>query len=105
MERGRLVRSGRIDDVTAAASLARTVRLRWIGDTSSVVQDLLGQNPKVSQLKMEVTDGSFQFAGSEEELAQVLAALVAMNVRLVSFTEHKQTVEDIYMKLSHHEVM
>ena len=47
----------------------------------------------------------FKFAGSEEELADILAGLVSAGVKVVSFGEVKQTVEDLYLKLSHHEVM
>jgi hypothetical protein len=38
-------------------------------------------------------------------LAQVLADLLSAQVRIVSFREVKTTVEDLYMKLSRHEVM
>jgi pimeloyl-CoA synthetase len=44
-------------------------------------------------------------AGSEEDLAAILSELVAGGVRILSFGEVKQTVEDLYLKLSHHEVM
>ena len=49
--------------------------------------------------------GTFRFSGSEEDLAPVLAGLVAINVQVTSFGEVKQTVEEVYMKLSTHEVM
>jgi uncharacterized protein YhfF len=47
----------------------------------------------------------FKSAGSEEELADILARLVAAGVKVVNFGEVKQTVEDLYLKLSHNEVM
>jgi len=39
MERGRLVRSGSIEQVTAAATTARLVRLTWAGDSAAIVQE------------------------------------------------------------------
>jgi hypothetical protein len=35
----------------------------------------------------------------------VLADVVAAGVKVLSFGEVKQTVEDLYLKLSHNEVM
>ena len=37
--------------------------------------------------------------------AALLAELVAAGIRVKAFAEVKQTVEDLYMKLSRHEVM
>jgi hypothetical protein len=48
--------------------------------------------------------GTFQFTGSDDELAALLAELISAGVRVKTFAEIKQTVEDLYMKLSRHEV-
>jgi ABC-2 type transport system ATP-binding protein len=104
MEKGRLVRSGRIEEITAAESATRAVELRWLGD-SAALTGVLNKNPQVSDVKLSGNSGSFDFAGSEEQLAQLLADVVAAGVRVVSFTESKYTVEELYMKISRHEVM
>lgn len=105
MERGRLVRSGSIEQVTAAISPARFVRLTWAGDFLAIAQDKLQNDSRISEMNLANGGGTFRFSGSEQDLAPVLAGLVAANVRLTSFGEVKQTVEDVYMKLSTHEVM
>ena len=106
MERGRLVRSGSIEEVTAAAaSSTRLVRLSWAGDSLAVVEEKLRNDPRVSEVDLAAGGGSFHFGGPEPDLAPVLASLVAANVKVTSFGEIKQTVEEIYMKLSTHEVM
>jgi ABC-2 type transport system ATP-binding protein len=105
MERGRMVRSGRISEVTAAESPTRLVRLSWSGDSLAVVQEQLRREPRISEVKLTDSDGAFGFAGPEEDLAPVLAGLIAAGVRVTSFGEMKQTVEELYMKLSTHEVM
>ncbi len=105
MEKGRMVRSGRIEEVTAAENLARDLRLSWLGDATAAVEEKLRAQPHVSNIQLASGTGTFQFAGSDEELAAILAALVAAGVRVKTFAEVKQTVEDLYMKLSHHEVM
>ena len=105
MEKGRLMRSGSIEEVTAAASSMRLVRLGWAGDSIATAQQKLQSDPRVSEVRLAANSGTFRFAGSEEELASVLASLVSANVHIVSFGEVKQTVEDLYMKLSTHGVM
>lgn len=105
MERGRMVRSGSIDEVTAAATLARDIRLSWLGDSADGIQRDLSANPQVANLHINGLAATFQFTGSEDDLAAVLAKLVTSGVRVKSFSEIKQTVEDLYMKLSKHEVM
>jgi ABC-2 type transport system ATP-binding protein len=110
MEKGRLVRSGRIEDVTAAETTTRALRLRWMGDSAAAIEALLSKDANVSGISLgkkdsDQNEGGFQFSGSEDELVLVLADLIAAGVRIVAFAEVKQTVEDLYMKLSRHEVM
>lgn len=105
MEKGAMVRSGRIEEVTAAANPARDIRLSWIGDNAEGIQRELSASPQISNVQINGSAGTFQFAGSEEDLAALLAKLVSSGMRVKSFSEIKQTVEDLYMKLSKHEVM
>jgi ABC-2 type transport system ATP-binding protein len=105
MEKGRMVRSGRIDEVTAAENPARLVRLNWSGDARAAVQERLQREPRISEVKLAASGGAFAFAGPEEDLAPILAGLIAGGVKITSFGEVKQTVEELYMKLSTHEVM
>ncbi len=105
MEKGRMVRSGRIEDVTAAESSTRLVRLSWAGDSLAITKEKLRSDARVSDVDLAAGTGTFRFSGAEAELAHVLAALVAANVPVIAFGEEKQTVEELYMKLSTHEVM
>jgi ABC-2 type transport system ATP-binding protein len=105
MERGRMVRSGTIREVTSAESPSRLIRLNWVDDHAFKVLEALKGAPHVSDSKPGSNSGTFRFSGSEEELATILSGLLAAGVRVTSFAEVKQTVEDLYMKISHHEVM
>jgi len=105
MEKGNMVRSGRIDEIVAAASPVRVVRLAWARDGRSNAEAKLRSLPNVSDVLVREYDGVFKYSGAEEELSDVLAALVGAGVRVTSFGEVKQTVEDLYVKLSHNEVM
>jgi ABC-2 type transport system ATP-binding protein len=105
MERGRMMRSGSIAEVTAAASSARLVRLSWAGDSLATARDKLQSDARVSDVSLAENAGTFRFNGAAEDLAPVLAGLIAANIPVTSFGEVKQTVEELYMKLSTHEVM
>jgi ABC-2 type transport system ATP-binding protein len=105
MEKGRLVRSGRLEEVMLAVTQTRIVRLQWLGEGPVRIQTWLGQLATVSELKLSENEGEFFFSGSEDELSQALADLITSGVRVLSFREVKQTVEEMYMKLSSHEVM
>jgi ABC-2 type transport system ATP-binding protein len=105
MEKGRMVRSGRIEEVTAAEHLARDMRISWVGDFTAAVQGKLVGHAYVANVQLGADSGTFQFAGSEAEMAALLAELIGAGVRVKAFAEVKQTVEDLYMKLSKHEVM
>jgi ABC-2 type transport system ATP-binding protein len=105
MEKGRLVRSGKIEDVTAAESPSCAVDLRWIGHSSGPVGSVLSQFSEVSGAELEDHEGHFNLTGPDERLSDLVGALVNAGVQLTSFNEVKTTVEDLYMRLSHHEVM
>jgi len=105
MEKGVMVRSGTIEEITAAESQHRVVRLAWLGDAETTIKSRLAAQAKASGLMVSGREGVFKFAGTDDELAAVLSDLVASGVHVLSFGEVKQTVEDIYMKLSRHEVM
>jgi ABC-2 type transport system ATP-binding protein len=105
MEKGRMMRSGSIAEVTAAAASTRLVRLAWAGDAQIAVQSCLQANTQVSDIKLIANSGTCHFSGAEEYLAPLLATLVNAKVQVTAFGEVKQTVEELYMKLSTHEVM
>jgi ABC-2 type transport system ATP-binding protein len=104
MEKGRMIRSGRIEEVTADEKLGRDMQVSWLGDARATLEARLAARPQVSKLQLNEHTGTFQFTGSDDELAALLADLISAGVRVKTFAEIKQTVEDLYMKLSRHEV-
>jgi ABC-2 type transport system ATP-binding protein len=105
MEKGRLVRSGKIEDVVSAGAQSRHIKLQWLGDSAQQLQDFLSAIPAVTEIKVNTTEADFNFSGSEEDQAQLLGQLIARGIRITTFREVRQTVEEMYMKLSTHEVM
>jgi ABC-2 type transport system ATP-binding protein len=105
MEKGQLIRSGTLAEISAAESSVRVVRLGWLGAGEAPVRARLEADAHVSGPVVQGAAAVFKFAGTEEELAGILAGLISAGVKVLNFGEVKQTVEDLYLKLSHNEVM
>lgn len=104
MEKGVMVRSGRIEEISSAELRHfRVVRLSWVGEAP--VEQMLRSIDKVSDTAVRGSQALFRFAGTDDDLAVVLPKLINRGIRVVSFGEVKQTIEDLYLKLSRNEVM
>jgi ABC-2 type transport system ATP-binding protein len=104
MEKGSMVRSGKIAEIGSQESQHFcTVRLSWVGDAP--VEQTLRSTDKLSDVVVRGSQAVFQFSGSEDELATLLQQLISKGIRVISFGEVKQTIEDLYLKLSRNEVM
>lgn len=105
MERGALIRSGQIGNIAGENLVQqRKVDLRWLGSGEKLAE-VLKSNPGISDIRLERGRGQFQFSGPEDELAPLLGSLISAGIPVIGFAEVKQTVEQIYMTISHHEVM
>ena len=104
MEKGQMVRSGKIKEISSQESQHYSVvRLSWVGE--SPVEKILRSIDKISDVAIRGSEGLFRFAGPDDELAALLQQLIAQGIRVLSFGEVKQTIEDLYLKLSRNEVM
>src|SRR4051812_1465313 len=97
MEKGRMVRSGKIEEIAAAESERRAVRIQWLSAPSAATGQRLGMLPGVADVQISGRDAMFHFAGAEHELAAVLTEMVRLETPVVAFGEVKQTVEDLYL--------
>jgi ABC-2 type transport system ATP-binding protein len=104
MERGQMVRSGKIEEISAQESWQYSVvRLSWVGEAP--VEQILRSIGKISEVAIRGSEGIFRFVGSDDELSALLQQLIAQGIRVISFGGVKQTIEDLYLKLSRNEVM
>ncbi len=103
MERGRMIRSGRIEEIIAAETKFRVIRMSWVGDAD--VSGMLAGMASVTNVATDGKEAVFRFTGNDDALAQIPSSLAASGVKVLSFGEVKQTVEEIYLKLSKNEVM
>jgi ABC-type multidrug transport system ATPase subunit len=104
IERGRLVQTGTLDDLAAqqraaAPAASLDVTLRALCD-AALLEQLLRENPLVQSFRNEGAEWRVEVKGNEEAAAELLAALVRGNARVVSFHARRATLEDIFMKLT-----
>jgi len=54
---------------------------------------------------LQASEGAFPFRGDDAVLSALLAEMTRAGIQLTGFHEVKQTVEELYLKLSHGQVM
>ena len=106
MERGVMLRSGRVRDLRqeVEGEDARTIQISWLGPIHPV-HDFLQAHGLLQHALLQASDGAFPFRGDDTALSGLLAEMTAAGVKLTGFHEVKQTVEELYLKLSHGQVM
>jgi ABC-2 type transport system ATP-binding protein len=106
MERGVMLRSGRVRDLRqeVEGEDARTIQISWLGPIN-LVHDFLQAHGLLQYALLQTSDGAFPFRGDDAALSELLAEMLAAGIKLTGFHEVKQTVEELYLKLSHGQVM
>lgn len=99
LEAGRLLACGKVEDVVAAVSRGRSMRLRVLRDlekAGALVHDTPGAH------KARVEDGQihFDFDGPLEDLAALAERIAAERLGLVEFAEEKTDLEDVFMRVT-----
>jgi len=103
MEKGRLVLSGRIDEVTAAMNRHKRIEIDLlVADPRAA--EALSRDARVSGVCFEGSRITFEFNGSDDDAADLLRDLVGAGLRVRSFTERRMDIEDIFMQVGAREV-
>jgi ABC-2 type transport system ATP-binding protein len=106
MERGVMLRSGRVSELRQEIEGAdwRTIHITWLGPLAPV-QAFLQAHGLMNRALLQANEGAFPFRGDDAAISQLLTEMAALGVKLTGFHEVKQTVEELYLKLSHGQVM
>ena len=106
MERGVMLRSGPVKELReeVEAGDARTIQIRWVG-TVAPVAELLRAHGLMQNAVLEEHEGAFPFKGDDEALSRLLVEMTSAGLKLTAFHEVQQSVEELYLKLSHGQVM
>ncbi len=103
MEKGVLIESGKIDDIIAKIQTKKVLRLDILGEPEQAIEVLKTiKGVDYTTVKDKIIEVGF--SGKREDIPGVHKALVEKGIKVVSFAEHKQDLEDIFMSVSSHEV-
>ncbi|MBI3662730.1 MAG: ABC transporter ATP-binding protein [Acidobacteria bacterium] len=106
LEKGKLVRAGKIEHVMRPDTPGRRVRIK-LAIASFPLADWLGARPEVSAVVPEgnFTSVVFAFLGGDAELADLVAKLVAAGAPMCGVEEVSESLEKIFSRLSTGEIM
>lgn len=99
IERGKLQASGSLDEIEGGVAKRREVFARTL-QPDIELQRFLSEQPFVESLRLEKGGAAFEFTGSEEQRAQLLAALLTAGLQPVEFGTREVDLEDIFMQLT-----
>lgn len=99
IERGKLIYSGPIKGVNAAASEARTFWVR-VAEPSGPARDLLAQRPETAGI--EAVDGQLKVTLAEavEDGSYIAETLVRGGVRLLELREDEIDLEEVFLRVT-----
>jgi ABC-2 type transport system ATP-binding protein len=98
MERGRVVVSGRIDDVNAQVMGATLITVEVLGDDARF-HELVSADPRAGAIEPRDRGYEFRFQGDAEAASDLLAALVRGGVRVASFAPRRDNLEELFLKV------
>jgi ABC-2 type transport system ATP-binding protein len=102
IEKGRLLRVGPLADVMRDGQTLRVVRLRLAAPFA--FNAWLSTRAGVSSVSATETTAQFKFAGSDDALAELVRALVESGAPVCGVEEMKETLEELYSRVSTGEV-
>jgi ABC-2 type transport system ATP-binding protein len=104
MEKGKLLRVGKIDDVMHGAGRTKRVRMR-LATAGFELGGWLVAQPGVAEVKEDNLSSEFVFPGTEAELAVLVRDAVNAGAPICGVEEKVETLEALFSRLSSGEVM
>jgi ABC-2 type transport system ATP-binding protein len=103
IERGRLVASGPLDEISLQIHRDKRLRMKVLSDPT-LAKKILSNQPGVGEVLDINSFLEVNFHGDEEAAASLLESLLQDGVRVSSFTEITSNLEDVFLKLTKGEV-
>jgi len=103
IEKGSLVISGSLDEIKQQAMKSRTLKLKIISDIDRAIE-IMTDHPGVGQIHKNKTHLEVPFIGDDNNTADFLSDLISKGVRILSFSESTNDLEEIFLRLTKGEV-
>lgn len=104
IEKGRLVASGPLEQVSRQVHNQRMLRLRVVEKPLEEVETMLHNQPGVGKVYPQDGGLEFEFTGDEHATADLLASLVSQGLRVIMFNEVTSDLEEVFLRLTQGEV-
>lgn len=99
IDHGRLVASGTVEEIMHRLQFNKVLRVRTISDNEKAAE-ILAQCPGVTRVTWTEAAVNAAFSGGDDELALALRNLVEAGVKVVSFGEEKNSLEEVFMQVT-----
>jgi len=103
LEKGRLVVGGRIEDLLAKLKGATTLHVEVVSGAQQL-DALLNSHPRVRSHMVKNGAVAIEFDGTDDDIADLHGEVVRAGVRVKSFYEKRENLEDIFLKVGAYEV-
>lgn len=103
MEKGRLVMSGRVDELSKRVLGVAPLYIEVLGDETRLAA-LLAADARTGKPTREEAGWTVPFDGHPEHAAALLSALVAEGLRVTTFARKRDSLEELFLKVGSREV-
>ncbi len=104
IEKGKLLCSGKIDQITSAQVLKNRKLLISHLDCSDMIVDILGSTPTADNIKVANSTIEADITADDEQLASILESLIDGGCRITEFRTTGRSLSDIFMNITKGEV-
>jgi len=103
MEKGRMVVSGRIDEVNARIMGDSLLSVEVLGDLDTFLR-VLAADDRAGPAQRKGSTFEFRYRGGAEQASVLLARLVGEGVRVASFARRRENLEELFLKVGAREL-
>lgn len=102
IEKGKLVLSGSIEEITSARGNTRPIVLRMVDNQEATVR-IIRENPFTRKITILENVVSLLFTGSQGEEAALLTAIIQGGGVISSFAREESNLEALFLQITHEE--
>ena len=99
VERGRVLKAGKLDDLLLRDEATRTIVIRALGPVDALHRSLL-EMPGTRDVRIDDDEVIVDYAGSDAEASELLAELIRRGHRIAEFHQQRANLEQLFMNVT-----